>query len=398
MKLPALIRPKERRGRRVRLVACLAFVALAAGGLWAARRKPTLRLRSSWETPFRYKGIVCLAYSPDGEILAVGGRDKTLRLYESETGRPLARMDTKGWADHPHFHPDGRTLLVGSLFAGRKAGTFTSRLLRFRLDDGRLLAEAELPPNAYLHDLALTPDGTTAIVAWNLDRVERWQRFDATSLEGQEAVHRLENITWPSHPGSLSRDGETLALGDRRGLPFDDERSIEVRGLAAGRPPKEIELASPIIAPMTWSPDATLVAALLSTGTGSVGHRRLCLIDPVSSRTRILTEGKFSGFLGTVIFSTDGRFLAALRDVSEPILETRPIGQIARDVRAGRFHRQPGTYEYSEVLVFDVASGRLRAQFGDHDQDIQKIAISPDGKALATAGLDGLVRSWVMPE
>ena len=58
--------------------------------------------------------MLSLAVSPDGKLLATGGVDRTIHLWEILTGRELAR-----WEAHDSgvtalaFRPDGKTLVSG---------------------------------------------------------------------------------------------------------------------------------------------------------------------------------------------------------------------------------------------------------------------------------------------
>ena len=58
--------------------------------------------------------MLSLAVSPDGKLLATGGVDRTIHLWEVLTGRELAR-----WEAHDSgvtalaFRPDGKTLVSG---------------------------------------------------------------------------------------------------------------------------------------------------------------------------------------------------------------------------------------------------------------------------------------------
>jgi WD40 repeat protein len=60
-------------------------------------------------------GHVTAAFAPDGQTLAIGTGGGDVRLWDRDTGRPLARfMRHRGWVRAVAFTPDGRALLSGS--------------------------------------------------------------------------------------------------------------------------------------------------------------------------------------------------------------------------------------------------------------------------------------------
>jgi WD40 repeat protein len=80
-----------------------------------------MKLQATTELPGHSKGVQVLAFNPDGTILASGGVDAEIRLWNTGTGKELARLidGTKG-ADSVFalaFSPDGKTLAAG--YTGR---------------------------------------------------------------------------------------------------------------------------------------------------------------------------------------------------------------------------------------------------------------------------------------
>jgi WD40 repeat protein len=60
--------------------------------------------------------VLCLALSPDGRLGVSGGFDRTLRVWDAQSGAELEAIDLGGSADVPTavaFTRDGRGLVVG---------------------------------------------------------------------------------------------------------------------------------------------------------------------------------------------------------------------------------------------------------------------------------------------
>jgi WD40 repeat protein len=60
-------------------------------------------------------GVEAVAFSPDGKTVLTGSDDKTARLWETGTGKPLGpSLQHEATVFRVAFNPDGKTVLTGS--------------------------------------------------------------------------------------------------------------------------------------------------------------------------------------------------------------------------------------------------------------------------------------------
>jgi hypothetical protein len=273
----------------------------------------------------------CVAFSPDGLLLASGGWNRPVRLRETASGSLVRELKSAGSAYDVAFSPDGLLIVTG----GRDGTVGLHDLSGKR-------ARARKQTGSPVRALAFSPDGAL-LISGHEDGVARL--WDLPSL-----VRRLELPAGGEtvYGTACSPDGLLVAAACADG-------AVRLwRTSAAGDPPAVVPSHTGWATGVAFSPDGR---QLFSSGADGM----IMLHDPLTlERTAALRAG--DGIVNAIAISPDGSFLAAAR-------------------------------ETGAVTVWELASGRSETLPG-HAGHANDVAFSPDGRLLASAGKDGSVRLW----
>ncbi|MBT9311406.1 WD40 repeat domain-containing protein [Leptothoe kymatousa TAU-MAC 1615] len=140
-----------------------------------------------------------MSFSPDGQTLASGSEDGTVKLWD-RSGRELQTLEGhSGWVWSVSFSPDGQTLASGS-----SDGT-----VKLWDRSGRELQTLE-GHTGTVSSVSFSPDGQTLASGSSDGTVKLWDR------SGRE-LQTLEGHTDWVWSVSFSPDGQTLASGSDDG-------------------------------------------------------------------------------------------------------------------------------------------------------------------------------------
>jgi WD40 repeat protein len=302
-----------------------------------------------------------VALSPDGRVLAAGGDDSHVWLWNvadpahpEQLGQPIINT---GPVASVAFSPDGRTLAVGSDYG-------TIRL--WNVADPAQPAPIGLPI-----PVTGTPGGIPAVAF----------SPDGRILAAGSADHQvwLLNVTDPAHPEQL---GQPLTG------PAD------------------------IVDSVAFSPDGRTLAAGGLDGKVWLWN----VTDPAHPALlgQLLTGP--ANIVYSVAFSPDGRTLAVgtlddqvwlwnVTDPAHPEQLGQPLGGPANSVYSVAFSPDGRTLAAGsaddKVWLWNVANPAHPAQFGQPltgaSGGVHSVAFSPDGRTLAAGDITGKVWLWNLP-
>jgi WD40 repeat protein len=317
------------------------------GFLWLrSLRPPPVHLGTAQLAVFSgHDGVISsVACSPDGSLIASGGYDRVVRLWETGTGN--LRTCLTGHTDTVTavaFAPDGRLLASASadgtvrlwdVEAGREV-----RCLRGHEQD--VLCVAFAP-------------GGERVASGSWDKTARiWGVADGT----QQACFPAPNNTVRSV--AFSPDGRRLAAASGQ--------EVSIRDVANGRELGRLRDPGGMVWSVAFSPEGRRIA----TGTtdltvrvwdASTGAEVICFRGPSPVDLDPTFWATFSG-VQAVAWSPDGRSLAC-------------------------------GFCDGLVRVWDTVGGNLVAELSGHTNRVTAVAYMADGRHLVSASRDGTVRVW----
>jgi WD40 repeat protein len=295
------------------------------GPLALVREPASLPDACSWtiETRSARAQVRAVAYRPDGKLLATGGDDGTIRLWDTASGE-LVRMLVGDSVWSLSWSPDGKVLAVSG-------GAGDPRL--WEVDTGRLLRR--LPAGSVV---AWSPRSSTLAIA-KAGQLRLWDAVGNKTVLTYDFPAAIHALAW-------SHDGKAIAVGltDKTARLWDVATAKETKTLAGHH--------GDYVNGLAWAPDGKRLAT-----TAQVGGKR----DP-AFRVWDAVSGKLLG-----------RFERQCTD-STPAIGWSPDGTA---IALGLYQGEHG--------LFDPQTGKMLRSF-QASQFVSALAMSPDGKQVALAG------------
>ncbi|MCZ6690320.1 MAG: hypothetical protein O7H41_12000 [Planctomycetota bacterium] len=318
------------------------------------------------DPPEAHGSVRDLAWSPDGQTIAVVEEERSVRILDANTGRPIRSL---AWEEDDSINPDIVDVEAIAISPDGKelaAISWFGEVRRWNLLTGEWKGDLDRIPYGQFHDLAYLPVGGELLYWSSANHLRRW------SLDG-EAKEPLWTVTWGRGEEEMWMCGRGIHQGGPRALSI--------------------------------SPDGSV--ALTAAGEGAI---RLC---DTSTGRKIWKSTVHADLCRSVAFAPDGRYFASAGGWSKELNGSEPEIRIFETATGREATRIVGhgsaitAIEYSPtgsllasaswdgtVRLWDPERGELLATLEGHLGDVNVVAFAPDGQRLASGGSDGTILIW----
>jgi WD40 repeat protein len=295
--------------------------------------------------------IKSVAVHPNGEIIASGSLDQTIKLWHLATGELLHTITGhSGGVTCVAFSSNGQILASSSANPDGTIKLWDTETWKLK---GTLKGDDWVVLSVW--SIAISPDGKTLVSGHHADStVKVW------NLETGELRHTLRGHVWAVHCVAINHDGQTIASGS-----FDS--NIKIWNAYTGRQIRNLN--GPGEGPVGWtrsffSDNSVYSVAFSPDGQtlASGGVKQPIKLWRLSSGEVKTTLIGHTDDVYSVAFSPDGKLLAS--------------GSADRTIR-----------------IWDLFTGEPIDTLG-HSDTVSSVAFSPDGQTLVSGSNDMTIKIW----
>ncbi|KAB8313851.1 hypothetical protein SD81_040435 [Tolypothrix campylonemoides VB511288] len=322
-----------------------------------------------------FGGVVSVAFSSDGKLLALGDTNGDIHLYQVSDWKQL--LTCKGhanWVVSLAFSLDGRTLASSSI-------DYTVK--QWDVNTGECLQILQGHDNE-VWSVAFSPDGNTLASASDDQTMKLW------SVSTGECKRTFQGHTSWVCSVAFSKDGQTLVSGS-------DDHTIKVWNINTSECLKTFRGHCDGIRSITFSPDGKMLVSgsedqtvkLWDVTTGEClktfhGHSNEVFSVAFSPQGDLLASGSHDQTVRLWSVST-GECLKIFHGHSSWIFSVAFSPE--SDLLASGSHDQT-------VRLWSIYTGKCLKTFQGYTNQVLSVAFSPDGQTLASGSRDFSIRLW----
>lgn len=333
------------------------------------------------------KDISCLAFSPDGRLIASASEDGKVMFWSVVDGRAGGRLQKSGppggklGAQSVAFSPDSKRIVS---IAGHGSGTWDIATCT--------ILHSFVSPQDYRYTFAaaLSPDGKLLASSLGAE-IRLWD-----AITGKLFL-TLEAHADPVLAAVFSPNGKFIASGSY-------DYTVRLWDTVKGRLLHTLKDHTASVWDIVFSPDGTLLASVS-------GDNIVRLWDTATGAALYVFENQYCGRRGSIAFSFDGKTFASISgDNGMVVLRDTMTGSVRHTLAGGRnceVHtiafspngRLLALASYHRITIVDPVSGKSLSTFGDSRSGFEwgfkvQMRFSPDSKVIAWAGRNHQISLW----
>ncbi|GAX43656.1 serine/threonine protein kinase with WD-40 repeats [Tolypothrix sp. NIES-4075] len=291
----------------------------------------------NWQLVYTLQGhsdlVRAVAISPDGETLASGSNDNSIKLWNLATGQIIRTLQWHSdWVCSLAISPDGITLASGSA---------DNNIKLWNLATGWEMSNLDKHSNS-VRSVAISPDGVILASGSGDNTIKLW------NLATGQQIRTLEGHSYPVNSVAISPDSNIVASGSV-------DRTIKLWNLATGQQIRTFRGHSAWVYSVALSPDGVTLASACVDNTIKLWR--------ITTGQEIRTLKGHSDSVRCVALSRDGATLASGSDDNS-------------------------------IKLWNLATGQEIRTLHGHSSLVYSVAFSPDGMTLASGSADNTIKIW----
>ena len=356
---------------RSMMLACLLDV-----GTLSAQEKPTRfdpRLARTVAS-LAADRVAALQFSPDESLLVSGSSDDGIRSFNTTTWELQRNLKAgHGMTDSFVFSPMRDRVVAAS------AGNATVKLWDFT--PGRVIYDLK-GHNSLVFAIAFSPDRkllASAAQRTNADGNATCEVIFWDVASGRQVQTISQPTSGMIQTIAFSPDGRLLACGGGRSRGDDvPAGEVMIWEVASGKELATLEAPSGEVQRVAFSPDGRSLAA----ASDQMLRGAMVVWNVATGREQFRADNLPSAALD-LAYSPDGRLLAVV--VGD--MNWRSLVLIIRGRDPDQLKDAEATFRPGDVIFYDAQTGESLGVL-PHNVPLHRLAFSPRGKYLATAGYD----------